>query len=91
MTTSHPSNDIAANIQLYFTPVAVEDAAKQAKLDNLEAHYKSLALSIVADVCDCADRATSLQRLRESFDLSISSVTNEAVNESPDWPPAPGA
>lgn len=84
---THPSDDIAGNIDTYFAVPTVEDGAKQAKLDSLETTAKSLANQIVADVCACADRAVALQRLRESFDLSVSALVNEPVNDSPDWPP----
>lgn len=89
MAAEHPSNDIAANIGTYFVAPTVEDSAMQAKLDGLVADYKTLADKVVADVCDCADRATALQRLRDSLELSVSAVVNEPANDSPDWPPVP--
>ncbi len=88
MADAHPSNDIASNIDTYFKAPSVEDTAKQTKLDGLETDYRALANKVVADVCSCADRSTSLRRLRESFDLSVSSLVEDPVVDD-SWPPVP--
>lgn len=89
MAKEHPSNNIAANIDKYFAAPAVEDnVSMQTKLESLETDYRALANKLVSDVCDCIDRASSMQRLRESFELSTSSVVNEPRGDE-SWPPAP--
>jgi hypothetical protein len=85
VATEHPSNDIASNIALYFAAPTVEDPAKQAKLDSLSTDYKALADKVAADVCGCSDRTTALRRLRESFDLIVSSIIDEP-NPVTSWP-----
>jgi hypothetical protein len=89
VATDHPSNDIASNIALYFAAPTVADGDKQAKLDSLSTDFQALANKIVADVCACADRSTSLRRLRESFELSCSSIVEEQADPNPSWPPDP--
>lgn len=86
MATDHPSNDIASNIDLYFAAPTVEDGDKQTKLDGLSTDFKALANKIVADVCACADRSTALRRLRESFDLCVSSIIEEPADPNQTWP-----
>ena len=82
---SHPSNDIASNVDLYFAAGTVEDEVKQGKLDSLSEEYKNLVNKVIVDVCDCEDRATALRRLRESYDLAVSSIINEPAKTS-SWP-----
>jgi hypothetical protein len=84
---SHPSNDIAANIDIFFASTSVDNEEKQTKIDALSEAYKTLANSVVSNVCSCADREDALSALRSSYTFSVEALENEPANLNTSWPP----
>lgn len=88
MTSSHPSDDIASNIDTLFTPPGVgDDLVKQQRVDDVVAAAKTFAQAIVTLVPDpCSDRQEALVDVRRACDRAVSSI----VHEPDPGPPIPG-
>lgn len=79
---THPSDDIAANLDALFALVTVPDGEKQGRADDLVTACKSLAETLVEKLPDgSADREEALSLTRRVMERALSALNHEQPTE----------
>ena len=77
---THPSDDIAQNLDTLFVAPDVGDVQKQARVDAVVAAAKTFAQSVIAEIPDaCCDRQDALVAIRSACDRAVSAVAHEII------------
>lgn len=89
---SHPSDDIASNLDALFTSPTVGDEDKQLRVDAIVAAAKVFAQAVVDDLTEpSGDRQEALVAVRTACDRAVSAITYEVVliSDPPEEGPEP--
>ena len=88
----HPSDNIAAHLDVLIVAPEMGDPDKQLRAERLALATREFMDHIILEIpVDSTDRETALNLARRSFERTIVAIMTEPASAPPDPDPAPGS